>query len=328
MSTARLLSLTALLLGLIAAWPGTTPILSSALGSDLGSDSGSDATASLLSATDIQVQHVFLVVLENHSYSSVIGNPSMPYLNSLAKTYAHAKSYYANTHPSIGNYFELTTGQIISNNDSYTQTVTADNIVRHLIFARKTWREYSEGLPYTGYIGGNSGEYTQHHNPLSYFSDVRYSTAQRQNLVPFTRFSTDLSNHTFPQYSFIVPDDDHNGHDCPDTIPSCTDNEKLAAADNWLQANLEPLILSSSFNATHGGLLVIVFDESFSSDTAYGGGHVAWVAVGPDVRKGYTSTTLYQHQSTLRFLSEAIGLTTFPGSAATAPDMEEFIAGD
>ena len=51
-------------------------------------------------------------MLENASYSDVIGAASMPYLNSLAQKYALATNYYANTHPSIGNYFMLTTGQI------------------------------------------------------------------------------------------------------------------------------------------------------------------------------------------------------------------------
>ena len=72
---------------------------------------------------------------------------------------------------------------------------------------------------------------------------------------------------------------------------------------------------------------MIVFDES-AGDTMHGGGRVAWVVAGPEVKKAYVSTTLYQHQSTLRFLSEALGLTSFPGVAATAPDMEEFIIGD
>jgi hypothetical protein len=75
--------------------------------------------------------HVFIVVEENHNYSSVIGSSSMPYLNSLANKYGLATQYYANTHPSIGNYFELTAGQIITNNDSFNGTVSADNVVRH-----------------------------------------------------------------------------------------------------------------------------------------------------------------------------------------------------
>ena len=84
--------------------------------------------------------HVFVVVEENHNYASVIANKSMPYLNSLASKYGLATQYYANTHPSIGNYFELTTGQTITNNDGYNKTVTADNVVRHLLTAGKTWR--------------------------------------------------------------------------------------------------------------------------------------------------------------------------------------------
>lgn len=84
--------------------------------------------------------HVFIVVEENHNYSSVIGSSSMPYLNSLASKYGLATEYYANTHPSIGNYFELTTGQIITNNDSFNKTVTADNVVRHLLTAGKRGR--------------------------------------------------------------------------------------------------------------------------------------------------------------------------------------------
>src|ERR1700761_6179525 len=76
---------------------------------------------------------VVVVVLENHSYSSVIGNASMPYLNSLASTYGLSTQYYANAHPSIGNYFMLTTGQIVTTNDTFTGTITNDNIVRHFL---------------------------------------------------------------------------------------------------------------------------------------------------------------------------------------------------
>jgi acid phosphatase len=143
---------------------------------------------------------------ENHSYTDVIGNPAMPYLNSLASTYSVAQGYYANTHPSIGNYFMLTTGQIITNDDGYTQTVTVDNVVRELIAAGKTWKEYSEALPLQGYDGGDTGEYAERHNPLSYMSDVRNNPAQMQNLVPFPQLATDIANHALPNYGFIVPD--------------------------------------------------------------------------------------------------------------------------
>jgi acid phosphatase len=37
--------------------------------------------------------HVFLVVEENHSYSQVIGNSSMPYLNGLASKYGRVANH-------------------------------------------------------------------------------------------------------------------------------------------------------------------------------------------------------------------------------------------
>src|SRR5437588_6038764 len=56
------------------------------------------------------VDHVFIVVEENHSYASVIGNSAMPYTNSLAQKYALATQYYADRHNSLPNYFMLTVG--------------------------------------------------------------------------------------------------------------------------------------------------------------------------------------------------------------------------
>jgi phosphatidylinositol-3-phosphatase len=253
--------------------------------------------------------HVYLVVEENHSYSSVIGSSSMPYLNSLATKYGLATHYYANTHPSIGNYFMLSAGQIITNNDGLCSTITQDNVVRHLLTAGKTWKAYAESLPYAGYTGCDVYPYVKHHNPLAYFSDVANSS-EKYNVVPFTQFAKDLTNSNLPAYSFIVPNMLHDGHD-----------GSLSTADSWLKTNIAPLLASPSFQKD--GLLIIVFDESTGSDTQYGGGHVAMVMVGPKVKPGYKSSILYQHQNTLKTMMKALGLTSFPGSAGSAAAMTD-----
>ena len=67
----------------------------------------------------------------------------------------------------------------------------------------------------------------------------------------------------------------------------------------------------------------ILFDEA-GGDNTHGGGRIVWVAVSPKSKRGYQSTTLYQHQSTLRLMLKGLGVTVFPGAAATAPDMDEF----
>jgi phosphatidylinositol-3-phosphatase len=254
--------------------------------------------------------HVVVVLEENHSYSSVIGNSAMPYFNSLATQYGLATQYYANAHPSIGNYFMLTTGQIITNNDSFSSTITNDNIVRHFLTAGKTWKSYAESLPSVGYIGGDTGAYLRHHNPFTYFSDVVNSSVQRMNLVPFPQFAADMNNNALPDFSFVVPnvnDDAHNG--------------TLQQADQWLQTNIAPLFNNPAFQKD--GILIIVFDESFDTDTTHGGGHIAAVVAGPLAKKGFKSTALYQHQNLLRTVMDAVGDHTYPGAAASAMDMSD-----
>ena len=257
--------------------------------------------------------HVFIVTEENHNYASVIGNSSMPYLDSLARQYGLATQYYANTHPSIGNYFMLATGQIITNDDNYSTIVTVDNVVRRLLAAGKTWNSYAEDLPAVGYTGGDVGNYARKHNVFALLSDVANDSTERSKLVPFTQFATDLANATLPDFANIVPNLCHDAHDC-----------SLDTADTWLRNNIAPLLASPTFQ--QGGLLIITFDEA-GSDIIHGGGRIAWVVVSPRAKTGYQSTTLYQHESTLRLILEALGVTgvtQFPGAAATAPGMTEF----
>jgi len=239
----------------------------------------------------------------------------MPYLNGLAQQYGLATQYYANTHPSIGNYFMFTTGQIITNDDGDTATVSVDNLVRHLLSAGKTWKSYAEDLPYVGYTGSDQGAYSEHHNPFSYFSDVRcsqqQSCPQQQNLVGFSQFQSDLGSGSLPDFSFVLPNLNDDAHD-----------GSLAQADGWLQHSIGPLLASSQFQ--NGGLLIVVFDEAEDSDGTNGGGRVAMVIAGPNVKPGFQSSTLYKHQNLLRTITDYLGVDGNIGAASTAAPMSEF----
>src|SRR5437764_5755950 len=169
--------------------------------------------------------HVCLVVEENHSYSQVIGNRSMPYLNSLASKYGLATQYYADAHPSIGNYFMLTTGQIETLNDAFTGTITDDNIVRELANANKTWRSYAESLPSTGYVGRDVYPYLKHHNPFAYFSDV-VGTTQANNVVPFSQFPSDLAAGNLPDFSDRKSTRLNSSHRCISYAVFCLKKKK------------------------------------------------------------------------------------------------------
>lgn len=267
------------------------------------------------------VAHVFLLVEENHAYGSVIGNSAMPYTNNLAQHYALATQYYADQHPSLPNYFWLTVGNAIASNDLFTGTVTSDNAVRALTAAGKSWKVYAESLPSAGYLGPDVIPYARHHNPFTYFSDVINSGAQASNIVPFTQLALDVQANSLPDYAFILPNEANDAHDCPNEAASCTDTQKLANTDAWIQNNIAPLIASPAFQ---NSVLIYTWDESVLTDTANGGGQVATILVSPKVKAGYQSTTLYQHQSTLKLTMQLLGVTDYPGAAASAPDMSEF----
>ena len=58
------------------------------------------------------LDHVFVIVMENHGYQQVINNPNEPYLNSLiaSKKVNLATNYFAVGHPSLTNYLEIVGG--------------------------------------------------------------------------------------------------------------------------------------------------------------------------------------------------------------------------
>jgi len=242
-----------------------------------------------------QSKHVVLVVEENHSFDAVITRGGMPYLKSLAERYTLLTNYYGNHHPSIGNYFMMTTGQTISTNDGYNGTVPYDNLISQLVTANKTWKAYGDSLPEQGYIGGNERPYVKKHFPVAYFENVRNDPAQRKNLVPAEQFIADLRTQGLPDFSMLIPNLDHDAHD-----------GSLKEADDWLRRYIEPLLANPDFQKD--GILIVTFDESVKSDPDHGGGHITTVVIGPLAKEHFADATFYQHESLFATLEQILGL--------------------
>jgi len=242
-----------------------------------------------------QSKHVVLVVEENHSFDAVITRGGMPYLKSLAERYTLLTNYYGNHHPSIGNYFMMTTGQTISTNDGYNGTVPYDNLISQLVTANKTWKAYGDSLPEQGYIGGNERPYVKKHFPIAYFENVRNDPAQRKNLVPAEQFIADLRTQGLPDFSMLIPNLDHDAHD-----------GSLKEADDWLRRYIEPLLANPDFQKD--GILIVTFDESVKSDPDHGGGHITTVVIGPLAKEHFADATFYQHESLFATLEQILGL--------------------
>jgi len=78
------------------------------------------------------LDHVFLIMMENHGYGQILGNPNAPFINQLAKSANLATNYFAVGHPSLTNYLEVVGGSNFGvqtdNNPDWHNTGCATNL--------------------------------------------------------------------------------------------------------------------------------------------------------------------------------------------------------
>jgi hypothetical protein len=78
------------------------------------------------------LDHVFLIMMENHGFSQVITNPNAPFINALASKSHLATNYFAVAHPSLTNYLEVVGGSnfgvLVDNNPDWHSASCSPNL--------------------------------------------------------------------------------------------------------------------------------------------------------------------------------------------------------
>src|ERR1700676_2949862 len=168
------------------------------------------------SRSDIKnFQHVFMIMMENTGFDTLIGNPNAPFLNAAAASNGLARNYFGVTHPSQPNYIAATSGStngVANDNDT---TIDVPNIVDQLEANRKNWKAYMQAYslcvtPLDHSCGNQL--YERKHNPFISYKDVQSNPARVANIVDFSQLATDLANNTVPNYVWISPDQCHDMH--------------------------------------------------------------------------------------------------------------------
>src|SRR5215472_14255576 len=57
-----------------------------------------------------RLDHVFVIMMENHGFNQIVNNTDAPFANQFAKSANSATNYFAVGHPSLTNYLEVVGG--------------------------------------------------------------------------------------------------------------------------------------------------------------------------------------------------------------------------
>ena len=297
-------------------------------------------------------QHVILVIDENSSYDDVMDN--MPWLTGKGSANGYASNYLSDNGGSLLDYLWLASGSCHSKanctlpsgthdfncngNDCYypgttsSDPITDDNIFREMNNAGISWKVYAQSYSKAGGTvttpdNHNGTSYYRRHNGATWYSDILNNVNKSaNNVVDLSQLTTDLNDGKLPRFAIIVPDGNHDAHDCPVGDSDCTLQEKLSAADGFLSSTLKPILATSDFQPGGDGLLIVTFDECGGGTNSGCGAAVYTALIGPKVIPHKVSSVRYKHENTLRTMLEALGVKTYPGASATAAAMTDFFA--
>jgi len=278
---------------------------------------------------------VFVVVMENQDAARIYGNSTdAPYINGMLLTrYAHATAF-ADVLPSLPSephyiWMEAGTNTLadhtFSTDDSPSaknSTASTDHLVTQIAAAGSglEWMSYQEGI---GQATGacpivGAGFYRPRHNPFVFFRDIAGDPPSKDNANcaahhrDISALASDLASGGVADYNFISPnlcDDMHGATGCPNS-------NRTRSGDDWLAANLPPLI---DFVDANDGVIFIIWEEGDHTAT------VPFIAVGPRVKSGYAGGTPYTAGSMLKTIEQRLGLPILP-AVASANDLSDLFA--
>lgn len=247
--------------------------------------------------------HIFIIVAENKGYDLIIGPGTVaPNLHRLAHEYGLATQFFAETHPSEGNYIAMLAGDTfrIHDDDAYyckpgtkdtwcTKSRRAD-YVDHTLMARSlmdqltehglTWKAYMEGLPAPGSLavrwptadrpvaGVPTQLYAAKHNGFVSFRTVQQDPARAARIVGFDALYHDLDAGELPNYAHIVPNqcDDMHGRDAAAEVPADCRKSNLPAliarGDRVIATLVARIMATPAWGGSENFAIVITFDEN------------------------------------------------------------------
>jgi len=296
-------------------------------------------------------RHVFVIMMENTGFNTLIGNPNAPFTNYLAATAGLASNYFGVAHPSQPNYIAATSGSTNGVTGDGNVTIDVQNIVDQLESHQKSWKAYMQSfsLCNSNLLATSCGNqlYERKHNPFVSYQDVQSSPSRLDNIVDFSQLATDLANDTVPDYSWISPDQCHDMHGrggggASDSCDFSQVQPLIAAGDLFLSQTVSSIVNSKAWRGN--SVIFIMWDESdFTGsgpsgfgdtsgccDANPGGGHVVSLVYSRDVHRARTSKDAFNHFSMLATIQDAwhLGCLGFTCDTKNVKPMTDLVRRD
>lgn len=249
--------------------------------------------------------HIVIVMEENHGFDQIIGSPSAPYINKLAKEGALMTESHGLEHPSQPNYIGLFCGDLMGVNSSgclykKIRHYTTPNLGAALLSKGYTFAGYSETLPADSFLECDNGRseltgghlYARKHSPwVNWLGDEvnQLPYAVNKTMDDFPGDFNDL-----PTVSFVIPNMDNDMHNYTDSV------DMIRRGDDWLKEHLEAYVEWAKDN---NSLLVLTYDEDdFTPEN-----HIATLFIGEMVKPGEYADSV-NHYNVLRTVEEMYDL--------------------
>jgi Phosphoesterase family/Glycosyl hydrolase family 26/Bacterial Ig-like domain (group 3) len=254
--------------------------------------------------------HVMVVMMENQGYANIVGNPALPYTNSLASGYGFNTQSYAIAHPSLPNYLSLVSGSnqgvTVDEAPSASGVFDVPTLASQLAGGGFTAKAYADDLP--GDPTNDSGLYAVRHFPWEYFANPP-PVADASSLV------SDLNGGSAPDFVWYTPNLTHDGHT---GVPTDTETNELADSEAFLSGLIPSVQATAWYRA--GGQIIVEWDEALDSDTSgingQSGGHVATIVVSANLQGApQRDATTVDSIGILHSIEDRFGLVHLGGSS-------------
>ena len=221
-----------------------------------------------------QLDHVFLIYMENKGAGDIVGSPNAPYINSLIDNNPHDTNYFALGHPSDPNYIRPLGGSDFGIDYNPTgNVIDANSLMQEMDQANISWAGYAQSMPTPGDLV-SSGDYSVDELPFAQFNYVfdNSPTYLQEHLLPLTQLSTDLQDPSkFPEFTWIAANEANNGEGPINSLQGIgqfiysqlTDHQyNVAAADQFVQQEISTIENSPTWtDPTQHDAIILTFDE-------------------------------------------------------------------